>query len=222
MNTDAYQTVRDVVLRRATHKILADVTDPIPYTETVLARHNRIVEAAVKDAGWAPFHYARGVDGLAEPWRVHWLTYSVCRQLSRNLSQLIPHLKPGSKLPGLLAGCGSAVLFNWLPQSAGAPDKLERINQEHLAATSAVVENFLLLATAAGLETYWSSGGLWEDHLFRHLGITDQEKSIGVVFVHSPQAGGNFQVATGKNRAARSAQAAWFRRVQVNLDRPDF
>ena len=113
---DLAAAVRQVILERKTEKVLGDPVAPVVYSSTQLAEGDQIVKRAIQDSGWAPFHYDRRANGLAEPWRVWWIDNASCQRLATALPDLIPDLKPGNKMPGLLSGCGSLTLFTCLPQ----------------------------------------------------------------------------------------------------------
>ena len=61
------QAVRRAILERKTEKVLGDPACPLVYTQEQLAHGDAMVLAALRDCGWAPFHYDRRRDGLAEP-----------------------------------------------------------------------------------------------------------------------------------------------------------
>ncbi len=215
--TQRHEILREVILQRCTEKVLADPANPVSYSDQQLAKGDRVVKQAIRDCGWAPFHYDRKQDGLAEPWRVYWIDCASCRRMATSVPELVPNLRPGAKLPSLLAGCGSLTLFTWLPQASAEradPAKLERINREHLAATAAAVQNFLLLLTAHGLPNYWSSGTLIADYLSERLGISPGEQLAAAVFVHYPGGEGEVEVVGGKQRDNRSAVCAWLREIE--------
>ncbi|MEM9703257.1 MAG: nitroreductase family protein [Planctomycetota bacterium] len=181
---------------RRTLKVLADVDDPPAIAEAVSARHREAILEDLRTAGWAPFHYDRGADGLAEPWRAHVLQHDESRRLASDLFTLFPDLRPDAKLPAMMAACGALVLVTWLPQfrrRAGedgpAPNEKQiAVDDEHLAAASAMVQNFLLLQTARGMGTYWSSGGqLGSPAVFDRLGISSKERLLAAVFVEFPE-----------------------------------
>ncbi len=221
-----FRAVQHVIRSRRTEKVFAPPDHPIRVSDEQWRRHESILSEALADCGMAPFHFDRKLDGLAEPWRIYWLDWLSCRRLGENLDALIPDLKPGNKLAGMLAGCTSLVLFTWLPEkrTGNAPpggDKLEEVDREHLAATAAAVQNFLLLGTAAGYKTYWGSGQLIEEHLFAPLGVGKAgrtERLLGAVFVHDPA--GNaanahpLEIVTGKLRERRSTDAGWLHRLE--------
>ena len=164
-----------------------------PATPTASDQNWSILRQCAATAGWAPFHYFRGIDGIGEPWRFHLIS----KRLASDLASYVEEsrkLKPGAKLGALLRGCSALVLVNWLPQKLSEnpeidDNKLVQINEEHLAATAAAVQNLLLLIQSLGWEGYWSSGGiLGSESVFSKLQIACQEKLLAAVFVHFNEA----------------------------------
>jgi len=118
----------------------------------------------------------------------------------------------------MLSACGAMVLVTWIPQTAdeiGDNQKRRDVNEEHLAATAAMVQNFLLLMTAAGYGSYWSSGGQFRSaEMFRRLDIPENEKLSGALFIEFPQTQvSELERLPGKNREKRSASAGWLRTI---------
>lgn len=217
-----YRAAVDSVIRqRCTEKVLADA--PIwPDAERraqVLAADEQ-VEQAIAVAGWAPFHYDRRVDGVAEPWRMYTLFHESCRALGRDFETISTNLKPGNKVPKMLNACGALVLVNWIPEeSVEDNSKLAAVNHEHLAATAAAVQNMLLALETRGLGTYWSSGGaLGSPEIFQRLGISTLETLLAAVFVDYPVLSqqANVERITGKNREKRSPAIRWSRRIDYS------
>lgn len=191
---------------------------PVQIASEVARQHDQQVRAALTAAGPAPFHFARNLEGVAEPWRVTTLWWEACRSLAAELPGLCPDLKPGNKLPAILSACGAAVLVHWLP--AGAEEvadsaKREETNFEHLAAASAYVQNLLLLLTAAGLESYWASANLLDTLPVKNrLGIPTGRKLLGAIMVGYPLAQtAGLERAGGGNHAKRSPATAWSREL---------
>jgi nitroreductase len=219
-----FAAVQRTIRQRRTAKVLAPADRPLPVATETWEKAERRIREALADSGLAPFHFDRKLDGLAEPWRVYWIDWRSCRSLSADLPELVPDLRPGNKLAGLLAACTSLVLFTWLPVDAGEgpmeEEKRRRVNDEHLAATAAATQNFLLLCTAAGYQTYWSSGELIERYLFGTLGISQPsrtERLLAAVFIHVEAAGDgssdSLEIVPGAQRDRRSDNASWLRRV---------
>ena len=216
--SEKQQPIESIMRARVTEKVLASLEARAPLSSALEAKNRPLVESALEAAGWAPFHFARGVNGLAEPWRVHVLWNSQARRLSRFLSEA---LKLNSKEPQLAAACSALVLVTWLPEDAPASlgqseEKAVIRNEEHLAAASAMVQNLLLALTAKGMGTYWSSGGkLRGAEVFAYLGIPQHERLLAAVFIEYPESKlgdqGEIQRKPGALRSQRSTD--WIRIV---------
>lgn len=212
--------VADVIRRRKTEKVLGDVDTAAPVPADIAARNRALVLEAIKSAGWAPFHYPRNVDRLAEPWRAHVVWDAGARRVARHLRD---ELGTTTKEPSLAAACSALVLVTWLPESEAAPSDpakatpahLRARDEEHLAAAAAMVQNLLLLLTAHGMGTYWSSGGKLRDPaMFRFLSIPDNERLLAAVFVEYPEMRDEArQRVAGKLRDSRSD--GWVREVEL-------
>jgi len=64
----------------------------------------------------------------------------------------------------------------------GANDKIPQI--EEIAAASAAVQNILLGATALGISSFWSSGGMThKEALKTHLGLGADDIVLGLIFL---------------------------------------
>ncbi len=222
-----FDIVRQAVVERKTEKVMADTQSPLVYSDATRSRYDSRVEEAIAAAGLAPFHFERGVDGVPEPWRAYFLDCDACRQIAQKLGEWFD-LKPNNKIPAMLSACGGLVLVTWLPQFRGGnPDtestvpreKQLEIDDEHLAATAAFVQSLLLLLTADGLGTYWSSGGqLGSKELFARLGIAPSEKLLAAVFIEYPDgAGQTTERAAGKNRVLRSEFERWSRKIDPSV-----
>ena len=211
--------VERVMRARRTEKVLCQPEDHRPVPSEVDAVRRPQVLNALKTAGWAPFHYVRDTKGIAEPWRAHVIWHDRAIETAKHLRD---ELGDTTKLPLLLAGCSAAVVVTWLPEFDGVPDKprsaavLEEQrtrDEEHLAASSAMVQNLLLMLTAHGMGTYWSSGGrLRKPEVFDYLGIARQERFLAGVFVEYPEMmDGDKQRKPGSHRDKRGED--WIREV---------
>jgi hypothetical protein len=214
-----FETVSNVICKRRTTKVFAEDGREVDFPDDLRSRCDGRVRESIATAGWAPFHFDRKTDGIAEPWRVNVLWKPACRELSIQLPQWAPDLKPANKLPALLNACGAAVLVDWLPVSASeVVDEVKRseMNNEHLAATAAYVQNLLLLLTACDLETYWSSAFLLGSPTVRaKLGLSPSAKLLAGVFVsYHPTQNEDLTRAPGGNRVRRSAVTNWTTEVE--------
>lgn len=184
------KSTETVMRARVTEKVLATLEQRLPVPTEIEARNRPLVESAIEASGFAPFHYPRNVDGICEPWRAHVLWNAQARSLSRFLSE---ELKLTSKEPQLAAACSALVLVTWIPEDAPASlgqseDPVVIRNEEHLAATSAMVQSLMLALTHHGMGTYWSSGGkLRGPGAFKYLGISGSERLLAALFIEYPE-----------------------------------
>lgn len=213
------EAVQNTIRTRRTLKVLGDVDQPVEISDEICEKNRPIVAQAITDAGWAPFHYARNVDGIPEPWRFHVLWHESCRKIATHFTDWFPDAKPNNKLPLMLSACGALILVNWIPQDelSETAEKSRQINEEHLAATSAAVQNLLLLLTAQEMGTYWSSGGQFRtNEMFSRLGVSERERLLAAVFVEFPEMrNAELERLAGKHRVVRTDSAQWSRVVQL-------
>lgn len=223
----------ELIRSRITLKVLDDVESPVLISDSVAATNNAKVLAAIQSAGWAPFHYDRAVDGIAEPWRAHVLWHQDCQKVARQFHDWFDDVKPNNKLPKMLSACGALVLVTWIPQfrnqaepsNPTAPpndaepskEKQLQVDEEHLAATSAMVQNLILILTAQSMGTYWSSGGQFRTSaMFEKLGISNNQRLLAALFVEYPQTIDEpKERLPGKQRSNRSTDSKWLREVEL-------
>lgn len=213
--------IENVIRSRKTEKVLCDVEEFKPVPVDIAERNREIVLQAIKTAGWAPFHYPRKVEGIAEPWRAHILWHD---DVKKAATYLRDELNVTSKEPRLTAASSVLVLVTWLPEfydlesqntsKLAREDQLAR-DEEHLAAASAMVQNLLLILTAHEMGTYWSSGGKYrKSEMFRYLGIPNEERLLAAIFVEYPEMRDDSQERkAGSQRNHRSEE--WIREVSI-------
>lgn len=213
-------TVEQTIRARKTEKVLCKPENATPIPADVDALRRPQVMGAIKTAGFAPFHFARGQQ-IAEPWRAHVLWQD---HVLRTATHLRDAMGDQTKVPLLLAGCSACVIVTWLPEFDGPSDKPrsaavleeQRIrDEEHLAASAAMVQNLLLMLTAHGMGTYWSSGGrLRKPEVFDYLSIPKEERFLAGVFIEYPEMmDGPKDRKPGSHRDKRSD--AWVREVAI-------
>lgn len=195
---EEYQSVAKTVSTRRTFKVIGDPQDPVCFAPDLVRQCRAHVWDAIESANLAPFHYDRGLDEVPQPWRVDVLWHEACQFVADHFFDWFDDIKPGNKLPGMLSACGACVVVSWLPQFNFVDDdvvtdrgddnlavsKRLQIDQEHLAATAAYVQNLLLLLTARNMGTYWSSGGQFRTAKMKEkIGIDPRGSVLAAVFV---------------------------------------
>ena len=96
--------IESIIRTRRTEKVLCDPDAARPVPADVVERNREVVLQAIRTAGWAPFHYPRKVDGIAEPWRAHVLWHDDAHKAAIHLRD---ELGVTSKGPRLAAACSA-------------------------------------------------------------------------------------------------------------------
>jgi nitroreductase len=208
----------DAIRFRKTVKILASEDLPVSH-------QHRLVNEILSLAGQAPFHRAceeqhRQTGSLTgiEPWRFFALDAQACRKLRTR----IPRENAG-KIPAMLAAADALIMATWLPNAALVPDMdgepgfaATINNMEHIAAASSAIQTLLLAATARGISSYWSSGGVLRSaQVFSLLGIPRSQTLLGAIFLF-PKEYGDAECATSKLRERRGPSESWSQWVTVD------
>lgn len=219
MPKESAELIDRIIRQRITEKVLIPLNERPPVPAEIEAANKPLVESSLQTAGWAPFHYPSKDKAIVEPWRAHILWNQETRKLADYLAN---ELKLPSKEPLLAAGCSALVLINWLPESTAetANDRTRMRDEEHLAAASAMAQNFLLMLTAHSMGNYWSSGGcLRTPELFDYLKIPQEERLLGAIFIEYPEMQdeqfGRPQRKPGALRKQRSTE--WIRTIQSEI-----
>ena len=222
------QTLTRVIQQRRTFKVMGDVGAPVVIDSQIAEKNRAIVLDSVKSADSAPFHYDRHWERVPQPWRVNILWHQSCQKVAANFYDWFDDVKPGNKLPSMLSACGACVLVSWLPQFSNSVSETEdtseipkskqiQIDQEHLAAASAYVQNLMLLLTAANMGTYWSSGGQFRTpSMMDRLSMAAPRQLLAAVFVEFPETNtSDVQRLPGKLADARANLEDWMDVVQI-------
>lgn len=215
--------VDQVIQTRKSVKVIGDVENIPEIPENFFAE----VQAVMKVAGWAPFHFTAHDSHLDRemnspvPWRFYALDQQNCLRL---IDTLIAHpdlgMSKNTAILRMIAAYGALVLVTWLPEpenDASEEEAARRVlkNEEHVAATAAATQNLLLAATARNIDSYWSSGGaLREQACFEICRIPTQERLLGAVFV-APEMPDREGVRPGKLREMRGEPEQWMTSVII-------
>ncbi len=173
-------TVQEAIEKRRTLKVLSEKN---VHVTNIQADISKVLEMG----GKAPFHYINGKANIQEvsslaPWRFYVLDGESCRKLA---AYYIENNIDGGKIVQMLRAAQSLIQVTWTPEPTEDGEVLSsQRNIEHIAATSAAIQNMLLTATTLGYENYWSSGGSLRETRFKELlKIPLDEALLGSLFV---------------------------------------
>ena len=224
--TDKATTVDQVIRDRQTTKVFSSM----PFHANT---DRALVDELIASAGWAPFHRFAAperVERSGLPSGVPWRFYAIDAANSRCLREIVVARGVNDNIPRMLASCTATILVTWLPNPARTHTELIDVaqpnagelfegtehNMEHIAATAAAIQTLLLAATARGVATFWSSGGvLRRAETFSLLGIPRDEILLGAVYLF-PSETADAEIATSKQRDKRGAPSEWSRWITVS------
>ena len=184
----------EAIHSRKTAKVLASSPWAPSLTQDEQAR---LCEQLLNLAAKAPYHYKsaerykEGVQTSSLPFRCYTADGATCNALGTKLETLDP---PPGKILNMLWAAELLIITTWLPDVFGTQPEHREMeplpfvgnlrNMEHIAATSAAIQNMLLGATAEGYPNYWSSGGMLRQKSARNmLQISMEEVMLGAVFI---------------------------------------
>src|SRR5580765_2460979 len=139
------------------------------------------VRELLKLANWAPTH------GRTEPWR--FIVYSgnkvkeFCHQHAELYKSHTPREKfePANYDKLMHTGDLASHLIIAIMQRGGSP-KIPAL--EEITATAIAVQNILLGATAAGIASFWSTGGMTHHPVMKHfLGLKEQDIVMSLLYL---------------------------------------
>lgn len=153
--------------------------DPDDFNGEIVS--DKIIHEMLEAANWAPSH------GLTEPW--NFIVYADNKieefgELHATLyKELTPELqylqKKYEKIKFRSAKCSHVIIcINKRGDKSNIPEL------EEIAATSAAIQNMLLIATSHNIGTFWSTGGMcYHPKLKTALGFSDQDQILGIIYI---------------------------------------
>jgi nitroreductase len=160
------------------------------------------IEQLLALADWAPTH------GRTEPWRFFVFEGEKVKEFCRRHADLYRQHTAPEKFTeenydkqlhqGDLA---SHVIVAAMKRTPGTKISLV----EEIAATAAAIQNLLLAATAAGIASFWSSGGLSQHPPMKTmLGLAEEDIVMGILFL-----GYSDEKTEGKRNIPLSEKLTW-------------
>src|ERR1700722_15530757 len=142
---------------------------------------NETVNQLLQLADWAPTH------GRTEPWRFFVYGGEALTQFGKTHADLYwQHTAEDKRQEAthekLLHNVDKASHLIIAVMKRGENIKIPQL--EEIAATSAAIENVLLGATALGISSFWSSGGMTHTHALKdNLGLVAEDIIMGLIYL---------------------------------------
>ena len=142
---------------------------------------DKLVDRLLEMANWAPTH------GLTEPW--FYIVYSgdKVKEFCAKHAQLYEESTPAEKYTEaahdkILHNGDKASHILAVIMKRGDNPKIPE--QEEMASTAASVQNILLTATAYGIASFWSTGGMTYNKAMKDfLQLRPQDRLMGFIFL---------------------------------------
>lgn len=172
MANTTFELIQSTIKNRRSAK-LATMNGGIIPDETV----KKLLELA----RWAPTH------GRTEPWYFFVYTGKALAKFGKTHADLHLQNTPEEKrnpatYEKLLHNGDNASHLIIAVMKRGTNEKIPQL--EEIAAASAAIENILIGATAAGIASFWSTGGLTHSHVLKeHLELGETDHVMGLVYL---------------------------------------
>lgn len=174
-HTSTFSAIEDVIKTRRTIKRFLPQAVP-----------RQLLASLLDVAVWAPNHK------LTEPWRFYVLDGKSRVRVGEIAADITrAKAKPQARPEDVEAGAAQ-VRKTWsevptLLYVTTLPDENPEIDEENYGAVCCAIQNFMLLAHAAGLATSWSSGAVAQSpELRRFVGAQETEHMVGLIRVGYP------------------------------------
>lgn len=142
---------------------------------------NETINQLLELAHWAPTH------GRTEPWRFFVYGGEAKTKFGKDHAQLYwdntaEDKRQEATMQKLEHNVDKASHLIIAVMERGANDKIPQI--EEIAAASSAVQNMLLGATALGIASFWTTGGMThKEALKQHLGLKNEDIVLGLIFL---------------------------------------
>ncbi|RZJ90997.1 MAG: nitroreductase [Chryseobacterium sp.] len=167
-----FEQFKEIVTRRRTVKPAQMNGQLIPEQD---------LKDIIATADWAPTH------GRTEPWRFFVLTGDNLKQFCAHHAELYwvntdEALRTETKRASL-SSMGDKASHLVITVMRRTPDT-KIIVEEEYAAVAAATENMLLGATAKGIASFWSTGGMTHHPAMKmYLGLTENDLVMGLIYL---------------------------------------
>lgn len=175
--------------------------DPDLYTGEIVP--DEIINSMLEAANWAPTH------GFTEPWRFVVYSHDKVQEFGDFHAELFKKLTPVEqflqkkyeKIKYRAKNCSNVIIcVNKRGDKSNIPEL------EEIAATSAAIQNMLLVATANNVATFWSTGGMcYHPQLKEYFGFGEQDQILGFIYVGKYQG----EIPEGKRNTDWREKVSW-------------
>jgi nitroreductase len=147
--------------------------------------HREQLEAMLEAANWAPNH------GQTEPWRFKVYTGEALKELMSFTAGLYksttaPEKFAEPKYDRYFTRAEKASFVVAICMKRQASGKIPEV--EEVMATACAVQNMMLVATAYGIGTFWSTGNLaYSAEMKDYLHLEPEDKCLGFLYVGYPE-----------------------------------
>lgn len=163
---------------------------------------DRIVRQMLENAKWAPTH------GMTEPWRFVVFTGDGLEQFAAFQSALYketiaPEFFNENKYQKMRTTPQKASHLILIGMKRQLQGKIPE--NEEICAVACAVQNMMLTATAYGIGSYWSTGGMtYHPEMKNFLGLDSSDKCLGMLYI------GNYDAAEfNSSRSPIAEKTRW-------------
>jgi len=146
--------------------------------------HKEQLELMLEAANWAPTH------GHTEPWRFKVFSGNALNNLMDELAEIYKENTPPEKFlqpkyDRMLKRAEQASYVVAICLKRNDQTKISELDE--IMAVAASVQNMMLVGTAYGIGTFWSTGAISNDRVKQFLHLEDKDKCLGFLYVGYPQ-----------------------------------
>lgn len=146
--------------------------------------HKEQLELMLEAANWAPTH------GHTEPWRFKVFSGNALSNLMDELADIYKETTPPEKFlqpkyDRLLKRAEQASFVVAICMKRNDQTKISELDE--IMAVAASVQNMMLVGTAYGIGTFWSTGSISNERVKQFLHLEDKDKCLGFLYVGYPQ-----------------------------------
>ena len=191
--TDHFEIIANVIKSRRSIKPVKMNGKKIPDEQ---------VTELLKLANWAPTH------GRTEPWRFIVYSGDKVKEFCHQHAELYKTYTPSEKFEQanyekLLHNGDLASHFIIAIMQRGSLPKIPAL--EEIAATAIAIQNILLGATAAGIASFWSTGGMAHHPVMKNfLGLKEQDIVMSLLYL-----GYTDEKTEGKRQSGIEEKVIW-------------